>query len=38
MGIFVCDKCNCIENTALGLYWTKNYTEGNSYGSYRNYR
>jgi hypothetical protein len=23
MGIFVCDKCGCMENTALGLYWTK---------------
>lgn len=21
MGLFVCDKCGCIENTALGFYW-----------------
>lgn len=21
MGLFVCDKCDVIENTALGLYW-----------------
>lgn len=23
MGIFVCDKCECVDNTACGLYWTK---------------
>jgi hypothetical protein len=23
MGLFVCDKCNCVENTALGWYWSK---------------
>lgn len=21
MGVFVCDNCNCVENTALGHYW-----------------
>ena len=21
MGLFKCSKCECIENTALGLYW-----------------
>ena len=24
MGLFVCDNCDCIENTALGLYWSRN--------------
>lgn len=23
MGLFVCAKCNCVENTALGWYWSK---------------
>lgn len=23
MPLFVCDKCGCIENTALGRYWSK---------------
>jgi hypothetical protein len=23
MGIYVCDRCGCIENTALGSYWVK---------------
>ena len=23
MGLFVCDKCKCVENTALGWYWSK---------------
>jgi len=22
MGLFVCSKCNCVENTALGWYWS----------------
>lgn len=22
MGLFVCAKCNCVENTALGWYWS----------------
>jgi len=22
MGLFICAKCNCIENTALGHYWS----------------
>ena len=21
MGLFVCDSCNCVENTALGYFW-----------------
>ena len=24
MSLFVCDKCHCIENTALGRYWSRN--------------
>lgn len=24
MGLFVCAKCNCIENTALGWWWSRN--------------
>ncbi|KIL42098.1 hypothetical protein SD70_02640 [Gordoniibacillus kamchatkensis] len=24
MGLFVCDNCGCVENTALGHYWAKN--------------
>ena len=27
MSIFVCDKCGCIENTALGFYWGKNFKD-----------
>ena len=27
MGLFKCAKCECIENTALGLYWMKNRTD-----------
>ena len=23
MPLFVCDKCHCIENTALGRYWSR---------------
>jgi len=23
MGAFVCDKCGCLENTALSNYWTR---------------
>ena len=25
MGIFVCDKCDCMENTTQGQYWDKDY-------------
>jgi len=25
MGLFVCENCNCIENTALGHYWARQY-------------
>lgn len=25
MGLFVCDKCHCVENTTLGRYWTKDF-------------
>lgn len=27
MPLFVCDECNCIENTALGHYWGRNHTK-----------
>lgn len=27
MSLFVCKKCGCIENTALGHYWTRNRIE-----------
>lgn len=27
MSIYKCAKCGCAENTALGLYWTRNYPE-----------
>lgn len=27
MGIYKCAKCGCAENTALGMYWTKDYPE-----------
>lgn len=27
MPLFVCDKCGCVENTALGHYWTKGFKE-----------
>ena len=25
MPLFICDKCGCIENTALGHFWSKDY-------------
>jgi hypothetical protein len=24
MGLFICAKCNCVENTALGHWWSRN--------------
>lgn len=24
MPLFVCDECECVENTATGFYWTRN--------------
>lgn len=27
MGLFVCEKCECIENTALGHFWMVNRIE-----------
>lgn len=24
MSLYVCDNCDCIENTALGAYWSRN--------------
>lgn len=24
MPLFICEKCGCIENTALGRYWSRN--------------
>lgn len=27
MPLFRCDKCGCVENTALGFYWTRNERE-----------
>jgi hypothetical protein len=27
MSLFVCAKCECIENTALGHYWMKSRVE-----------
>ena len=27
MGLFVCDKCHCIENTVFGRYWSKDYKD-----------
>ena len=35
MSLFVCDKCGCIENTALGWYWgafMKDLTTKETYG------
>ena len=26
MGVFVCDKCNCVENSALGHYWGRKHS------------
>lgn len=23
MGLFICEKCGCVENTALGHYWSR---------------
>lgn len=25
MGLFICSKCECVENTALGWYWSCHY-------------
>jgi len=27
MGLFVCAKCHCVENTALGHYWSIHYVK-----------
>lgn len=27
MSLFVCDKCGCVENTALGRYWMKDFPD-----------
>jgi hypothetical protein len=27
MGLFICDKCGCVENTVYGRYWTKDYPD-----------
>lgn len=27
MGLFVCQKCKCVENTALGHWWSKSRPE-----------
>ena len=27
MSLYRCAKCECVENTALGLYWSKNYPD-----------
>lgn len=24
MGLYVCENCKCVENTALGQYWSRN--------------
>lgn len=24
MGLFICAKCDCVENTALGWWWSRN--------------
>ena len=25
MGLFICSKCECVENTALGWWWSKDF-------------
>lgn len=27
MPLFICEECNCIENTALGHYWGRNHVK-----------
>lgn len=27
MGLFICEKCKCVENTALGHYWSRKYKD-----------
>lgn len=27
MALFVCDKCGCVDNTAYGRYWTKDFPD-----------
>ena len=27
MPLFICDKCGCIDNTATGHYWCKDWTD-----------
>lgn len=35
MGVFVCDICGCVENTALGFYW--GHKDGHTYWSDPNF-
>ena len=25
MGLFICSRCNCVENTALGWWWSRDH-------------
>jgi len=36
MGLYVCDKCGCIENTAYGSYWTRDDLERTFGSEYSN--
>lgn len=27
MPLFVCDRCGCVDNTAYGRYWSKDYPD-----------
>lgn len=36
MGLYVCEKCGCIENTALGFYWSRNVVTMNWPDEYKN--
>jgi len=31
MPLFKCEKCGCVENTALGLYWTRHWVDNFDY-------
>ena len=38
MGLYKCAKCGCCENTALGLYWTRNLIENYDWTGLEEYK
>lgn len=38
MGCFVCKKCNCIDNTALGHYWCRRIVDNYNWQDLEEYK